>query len=113
MNRRTGTIAAFLTFMAASGLAPVLAQNAQGQSWSEVKCARYTKSWTEALAKRGKQGLSREFLETHEAFLASGCTSPIDVCPRSEAELDFANVMVILAMNAGTASTFPPFRCHK
>jgi hypothetical protein len=110
MNRWIGLIAALL---AAGAVSPTLAQNAQGQSWPEVKCARYTKSWTEALAKRGRQGLSQEFLDTHEAFLASGCTSPVDVCPRSEAELDFANVMVLLARNAGTASTFPPFRCHK
>ena len=32
---------------------------------------------------------------------------------RSAEELDLANVMVILAMNVGTASTFPPFSCRK
>jgi hypothetical protein len=113
MNRLIGMLAASMAFMTLSGVSPALSQDGQGQSWPEVKCARYRQGWTEALARRGKQGLGQEFLDNHEAFLASGCTAPIDVCPRSEAELDFANIMVILAMNAGTASTFPPFRCHK
>jgi hypothetical protein len=77
-----------------------------------VKCSRYRKAWSEALARRGTQGLGREFLERHEAFLASGCTTRADVCPRSAAELDLANMMVVAAMNAGTASTFPPFSCR-
>ena len=104
-------LACLVTAWAVLGGLPAQSQDSS-PSWSEVKCARYKQAWAEVLARRGK-GLGREFVDRHEAFLASGCTSPIDVCPRSEAELDFANVMVILAMNAGTASTFPPFRCHK
>jgi hypothetical protein len=50
---------------------------------------------------------------SHEAFLASGCTARAAVCPRSAEELEIANVMVVLAMNAGTASTFLPFSCRK
>jgi len=96
----------------ADGGARVAAQESS-QTWSEVKCVRYKKAWTEALARRGTQGLGREFLDRHEAFLESGCTTRADVCPRSPKELDLANVMVILAMNAGTASTFPPFSCRK
>jgi len=44
-----------------------------------------------------------EFLDRHEAFLASGCTAKADVCPRSPEELELANIMVVAAMNAGTA----------
>ena len=51
--------------------------------------------------------------ERHEAFLASGGTRTADVCPRSDEELNLANIMVVSAMNAGTASTFPPFDCRK
>jgi hypothetical protein len=114
--RRLPTLAAFaalLAFTAASGTAPVNAQDSQPQSWPEVKCARYKMAWSDALAHRGTGGLSQEFIERHEAFLASGCTTRGDVCPRSAEELDLANMMVVAAMNAGTASTFPPFSCRK
>jgi hypothetical protein len=89
------------------------AQDASSQSWSEVKCARYKQAWSEALARKGRAGLGEEFLTRHEAFLASGCTAKPDVCPRSGEELDLANIMVIRAMNAGTASTFLPFSCRR
>jgi hypothetical protein len=97
----------------AGGVSAARAQSTQPKSWPEVKCVRYGSAWAEALNRRGKQGLSPEFIERHEAFLASGCTTPADVCPRSEEELSMANIMVVAAMNAGTASTFPPFACRK
>ena len=93
--------------------APAPAQEGRPQSWSEVKCERYAKAWSELLARRGRSGLGPDFVARHEAFIASGCTTRADVCPRSPAELDVANVMVILAMNAGTASTFLPFACPR
>jgi len=106
-------LATLLAATSASIVSPAIAQNAPPKSWPEVKCERYGKAWTEALVRRGKQGLSPEFVERHEAFLASGCTTKADVCPRSTEELDLANIMVVAAMNAGTASTFPPFACRK
>ncbi len=90
-----------------------LAQESRAQNWSEVKCERYSKAWLDLLTRRGSSGLSKEFVERHEAFLASGCTAKADVCPRSPEELEVANFLVILAMNAGTASTFLPFACQK
>lgn len=87
--------------------------SAQERSWTEEKCLRYTKAWTEMLTRRGTNGLGEAFLARHEAFLASGCTSKPDVCPRSAEELEVANIMVVLAMNAGMASTFLPFACPK
>jgi hypothetical protein len=113
MGRPTQLIAALLVFSLTGGASIAVAQGRQPQSWPEVKCARYKKAWSEALAHRGTQGLGQEFLERHEAFLASGCTARADVCPRSAEELDIANMMVVAAMNAGTASTFPPFACRK
>src|SRR5829696_6296964 len=101
-------LAAFVfACLMASELPSASAQNTPPKSWPEVKCERYGKAWTEALTRRGRQGLSPEFIERHEAFLASGCTAQADVCPRSTEELDMANIMVVAAMNAGTASTFP------
>ena len=88
-------------------------QEGRPQTWLEVKCARYAAAWTEALARRGRLGLGRDFLDRHAAFLASGCSAPSDVCPRSPEELDLANIMVVAAMNGGAASTFPPFACRR
>ena len=105
---------AFAIFLAmSSGMAAAVAQDVPTDNWPEVKCARYKQAWSEILSKRGKQGLGQEFLERHEAFLASKCTTQTDVCPRSDDEMKLANMMVIAAMNAGTASTFPPFYCRK
>jgi hypothetical protein len=92
---------------------PAIAQDARQQSWSQVKCERYTKAWSDVLARRGTKGLGQAFIASHEAFLASGCTSQANVCPRSAEELDLANILVIAAMNAGTASTFLPFACRR
>jgi hypothetical protein len=106
-------LAAALVALLAGGIATSFAQDRPQQSWPEVKCARYKAAWAEALARRGMRGLGAEFLDRHEAFLASGCTTKGDVCPRSTEELELANIMVVAAMNAGTASTFPPFACRK
>jgi hypothetical protein len=109
MRHSFKAIAAFACLVSAVSTPAV----AQEQSWPEVKCARYKKAWTEALARQGMKGLSRDFLDRHEAFLASGCTTQGSVCPRSEEELALANIMVIASMNFGTASTFPPFGCRE
>lgn len=109
----TASFVALLFCTMTGGSSQAAAQERPSQSWPEVKCARYKKAWSDALARRGAEGLGRDFLERHEAFLASGCTARTDVCPRSAQELDLANMMVVAAMNAGTASTFPPFSCRK
>ncbi len=85
---------------------------ATARSWHDVKCERYKKAWAQALDHFGPQGLGRPFLDRHAAFLASNCTLRADVCARSAEELRLANAMVVLSMNAGTASTFPPFYCR-
>ena len=82
-----------------------------GPSWRETKCVHYREAWSAALQHQGTAGLGRDFLDRHAAFLESGCTHEHDVCPRSAEELALANVMVMSAMNSGTASTFPPFAC--
>jgi hypothetical protein len=86
--------------------------SAAQRSWNEEKCVRYGDAWPEALARFGQQGLGDAFLAAHDAFLASGCVSREPVCPRSRQEEDIANAMTIVAMNAGMASSFVPFRCR-
>ncbi len=81
--------------------------------WPEVKCKRYAAAWTEALRRKGPGGLGADFIARHDAFIAGGCRESTNVCPRSGEELAMANVMVVAALNAGMASTFPPFACRK
>jgi len=94
-----------------SAIAPLQAQ--APENWPQVKCERWRAAYDEALKRFGKKGLGDEFLARNEAFLASGCQTPPDVCPRSAEELNFANVMVMAGMNAGLASTFMPYACRK
>lgn len=116
MNRLISSSVAIATSFAAliGGFSAALAQGTSPPpNWSETKCVRYSEAWAEALKRFGTKGLGRDFLDNHNAFLASGCMTDADVCPRSKEELALANVMVVRAMNAGTASTFPPFACRK
>lgn len=104
---------ALATALVLGSAAQGFAQSAAPENWPAVKCERYTKAWGEALAKFGRKGLGQPFLDAHEAFLASGCSIKGEVCPRSTEELNLANVMVIMGMNQGMASTFMPFACPR
>lgn len=105
--------------LALSATAPAAAQTEPAPpsqitgTWPEVKCQRWRSAYDEALRRFGSKGLGEEFLARNDAFIASGCRNPPDVCPRSSEELAFANVMVMAGMNAGLASTFMPYACRK
>jgi hypothetical protein len=103
----------FLAGLSAADPSFAAAGDKPKRNWIEEKCVRYSKGWDEAVKRFGKAGLGADFLARHDAFLASGCTRAHDVCARSPEELKRADVMVIVAMNAGMASTFPPFGCPK
>lgn len=90
--------------MPASGQEPVLTE------WQITKCRVYADAFQDASGGR-KEGLSQSFLDENEAFVAKGCVERVPVCPRTQADLDVANILTIVAMNAGTASTFLPFAC--
>ncbi|MGL4494959.1 MAG: hypothetical protein ACRCUX_04045 [Beijerinckiaceae bacterium] len=111
MAHRFGALAAIVTVLAAPPAAS--AQPADAQDWPRLKCERYSADWREALRRLGHAGLSADFIAAHEEFLKQGCPTPGRVCPRSPQELAFANILTIRAMNAGTASTFLPFRCPR
>ncbi len=102
--------AAFLAGLLACALPS--AASAQ-TSWRETKCERYRQAWAEVQRRFGTEGLGPAFITRHDAFIASGCTADADVCPRSQREIEIANVLTIAAMNAGTASTFLPFSCKR
>lgn len=99
------------TLLALSAIVPLKAQ--APENWPQVKCERWRSAYGEALERIGRKGLGPEFIAGNEAFIASGCQNPPDVCPRSGEELNFANVMVMAGMNAGVSSTFMPYACRK
>ncbi|WP_237215351.1 hypothetical protein [Falsiroseomonas oryziterrae] len=87
-----------------------VAQAQPARGWTEEKCRRYAAAWEEALPRFGEPG--RDFVDSHAAFLASGCRGPRAACPRSDAEVALADAMTVAALNAGIAGTFLPFACR-
>lgn len=88
------------------------AQQSPATDWPTEKCNRYKKAYEQILNRQGKEGLSPEFLASHDAFLASNCQARAEVCARSKQELDIANKLVLMAMNSGMSGTFLPFYCR-
>jgi hypothetical protein len=84
---------------------------AAARSWTEEKCDRYAAAWSEAARRQGLAGLSTGFLAAHDRFIASGCRDR-SACPRSRAEVAMADLMTVLALNAGMSGTFLPFICR-
>lgn len=83
----------------------------ESSAWQLQKCALYTDAWARALESIGSDNINYNFLATNENFIASGCTEQISLCPRSRQERDIADLMTLVMMNEGAASTFLPFRC--
>ena len=84
---------------------------APADAWSKRKCSLYQQAVADALATLGSTGLRPEFLSENNAFIASGCTAPTDICARTEQEFTLANLLTVMTMNEGMASTFVPFGC--
>lgn len=80
-------------------------------AWQQQKCALYANAWARALDSIGSDDINYNFLATNENFIASGCTEQIAICPRSTRERDIADLLTLVMMNEGAASTFLPFRC--
>lgn len=113
MRRGSGAVLALILLSCLP--MPVLSQSDYTTSpdWRAEKCRRYSNVWQRVKQSEAARGLSAGFVTAHEAFIASGCTAPADVCPRSAAELEIANQLVLMAMSEGMASTFLPFACKK
>jgi hypothetical protein len=92
-------------------VAVLVAPTAWAQDWPAEKCRRYAEAWGAAARQQGTVGLSRDFLEAHAAFIASGCRERT-TCPRSPAEIAMADTLTLLALNAGMSGTFLPFVCR-
>lgn len=79
--------------------------------WARQKCTLYRAILSDAFALQGSDGLSQSFLRANDTFLANGCQGPRTLCPVSPQERDFADLLTVMTMNEGMASTFVPFGC--
>lgn len=80
-------------------------------SWTEQKCVLYQSAWDWAYASIDPANISQEFVNQNDEFVSKGCIERTVVCPRSETEIELANMLTVMTMNEGMASTFVPFRC--
>lgn len=81
------------------------------QTWAEQKCAIYAKALDEGVAHFGRDGISDAFLDQNADFIAKGCTERSRICPSTPQERELADMLTVMTMNAGMASTFVPFAC--
>jgi hypothetical protein len=84
-----------------------------GEDWARQKCDLYASAWQRMLESADLQGIGAEFLSAHQRFIDSGCDPAIRVCARTAAEIALADLLTVLSMNEGMASTFVPFGCPK
>lgn len=108
-------VAAMISAAALSPVYPNAAQaeevDMQALTWVEKKCVLYTQAWGWAYNSIGPSGISAAFIAQNDAFVAQGCTANLAVCPRSKEEFDMANMLTVMTMSEGMASTFVPFAC--
>jgi hypothetical protein len=92
---------------------PVFAQDASrdGQTWTERKCALYRQAFDDALHAVGRDGIRESFLARNTTFIEGGCTGNSKLCPETGKEIELANLLTVMTMNEGMASTFVPFGC--
>lgn len=95
--------------------AQLLAQEVdlEGMIWTEQKCALYARAFDDAVGMVNAEDLSAAFLAGNETFVAGGCTEYIRICPTSAEEYRLADILTLMTMNEGMASTFVPFGCHQ
>lgn len=66
----------------------------------------------DALAALGPEGLSPRFIEENQTFIASGCVAPARICAKTAQDYALADLLTMMTMNEGMASTFVPFGCE-
>ncbi|MBR9862678.1 MAG: hypothetical protein GYB24_04475 [Rhodobacteraceae bacterium] len=89
----------------------ILASPALGDQWTAQKCSLYQIAFRDAVGMLGDEGLREVFLQQNEAFITSGCTEQGHVCAKTPQEIKLADLLTVMTMNEGMASTFVPFGC--
>ncbi|QFT33171.1 hypothetical protein FIV00_21945 [Labrenzia sp. THAF82] len=107
-------LSAISVFCGVACLGTGVATNALAESRDERRqrnCAHYQEMSTRALDMVGEPNLTPEFLKDSNAFIEAGCLSNKPVCPKTEADFAFADLIIMMSVSANMGSTFTPFRC--
>lgn len=88
------------------------AEEAPADAWTLRKCALYAQATDDALAVLGQEGISPRFLEENQTFIRSGCVAPAGICAQTAQDYALADLLTMMTMNEGMASTFVPFGCE-
>ena len=84
----------------------------EGLTWTQQKCRLYESAFRDAVEIQGADGLRPAFLQENADFIAAGCTTERPICPETAQEGALADLLTVLTMNEGMASTFVPFACR-
>ena len=108
-----GRAFAVAVIVAVSGAGPsaVSAQVRDDPAWTLEKCALYQHAVNDAINLLGQDGLRVGFLEENANFIAAGCHRTDAICAVTDQEIALANLLTVMTMNEGMASTFVPFSC--
>jgi hypothetical protein len=93
---------------AAVALLPIAAQ---AQDWAAQKCVLYTQGWDWVLETQDLTGVRPVFLDAHQQFIDAACDHSVKICAETPREVELADMLTIMSMNEGMASTFVPFAC--
>ena len=88
------------------------AEEAPADAWTLRKCALYAQATDDALAALGVEGLSPSFIPENQYFIDSGCMAPTRICATTDQDYALADLLTMMTMNEGMASTFVPFGCE-
>ncbi|RYH08655.1 hypothetical protein [Tropicimonas sp. IMCC6043] len=109
-----GRACASLAWILALGIAlPAPAQSTDPEDWTEKKCRLCRSAVADALRLLGRDGIRDVFLDRNDAFIAGGCKEQVFICAETDEETELANLLTVMTMNEGIASTFVPFGCRE
>jgi hypothetical protein len=80
-------------------------------NWTQRKCDLYSEAWMWILETQDLAGVRVGFIEEHQAFIDANCNHGIEICPVTKGDEQLADLLTVMSMNQGMASTFVPFAC--
>jgi hypothetical protein len=81
------------------------------ENWAQRKCDLYSEGWRWVLQSQDLNGVRQTFIQGHQAFIDANCDHSIEICPVTKRERQLADILTVMSMNEGMASTFVPFAC--
>jgi hypothetical protein len=92
-------------------LASPICAESLGDDWTAKKCELYRSASDDAAQIQGTEGVSESLISQSEAFIAGGCTGDHGLCPVTDQDRALIDLLTVLTMNEGMASTFVPLGC--